>query len=78
MTVALFLFGLILLWGGSELVTRNITPQAKAFGVRDCGLRPGAAIDIHRDVQERESGWMVLSSALVFCFPWMVCWLVRP
>ncbi len=113
MTVALFLFGLILLWGGSEVVTRNITPLAKAFGVRElivtilgvsvlsslpeltvstfailrgagdvavgnvigsnfvtltfvtavCALvRP---IDIHRDVQERESSWMVLSSALV-------------
>ncbi|OPZ73173.1 MAG: putative calcium/sodium:proton antiporter [bacterium ADurb.Bin478] len=35
MTVALFIFSLILLWGGSEAVTRNITPLAKAFGVRE-------------------------------------------
>lgn len=112
-SLALFLFGLLILWGSSETVVRSITPIARALGVKElvitiigvsvlssmpeltvsafaaargvsditignvigsnfvtltfvtaiCALiRP---IDIHRDVQERESSWMILSSSLV-------------
>lgn len=112
-TVLLFLTGLLLLWGGSEFITRNIGLLARALGVKElvitvlgvsvlsslpeltisgfailrgddsisignvigsnfvtltfvtavCALlRP---IDIHEEVQQRESSWMILSSAFV-------------
>ncbi|NLT61597.1 MAG: sodium:calcium antiporter [Candidatus Hydrogenedentes bacterium] len=112
-TVLLFLTGLLLLWGGSEFITRNIGLLACALGVKElvitvlgvsvlsslpeltisgfailrgddsisignvigsnfvtltfvtavCALlRP---IDIHEEVQQRESSWMILSSAFV-------------
>lgn len=112
-SLALFTFGLLILWGSSEMVIRSITPIARALGVKElvitilgvsvlssmpeltvsafaaargvsdisvgnvigsnfvtltfvtavCALfRP---IDIHREVQERESSWMILSSSLV-------------
>ncbi|MDY0030750.1 MAG: sodium:calcium antiporter [FCB group bacterium] len=112
-TVLLFLTGLLLLWGGSEFITRNIGLLARALGVKElvitvlgvsvlsslpeltisgfailrgddsisignvigsnfvtltfvtavCALlRP---IDILEEVQQRESSWMILSSAFV-------------
>ncbi len=112
-TVLLCLTGLLLLWGGSEFITRNIGLLARALGVKElvitvlgvsvlsslpeltisgfailrgddsisignvigsnfvtltfvtavCALlRP---IDIHEEVQQRESSWMILSSAFV-------------
>jgi cation:H+ antiporter len=111
--VALFVLGVMMLWGGSEIITRNIGPLARSLGVKElvitilgvsvltslpeltvstfavargesaisignvigsnfvtltfvtavCALvRP---IDIHEEVQSRESSWMILSSALV-------------
>lgn len=112
-TVLLFLTGLLLLWGGSEFITRNIGLLARALGVKElvitvlgvsvlsslpeltisgfailrgddsisignvigsnfvtltfvtavCALlRP---IEILEEVQQRESSWMILSSAFV-------------
>lgn len=112
-SVLLFLSGIVLLWGGSETITRNIGRLARALGVKElvitvlgvsvlsslpeltvsvfamargedaisignvigsnfvtltfvtalCALiRP---IDIHEDVQSRESSWMILSSSIV-------------
>lgn len=112
-SITLFALGLLILWGSSEMIIRNITPIARAIGVKElvitilgvsvlssmpeltvsafasargasdisvgnvigsnfvtltfvtavCALfRP---IDIHREVQERESSWMILSSSLV-------------
>lgn len=112
-TILLFVFGIALLWGGSELLTRKIDPIAKYFRVNElivtvlgvsvfsslpeltvsalaiargnselslgnvigsnfvtltfvtalCALiRP---IEIHRDVRDRESSWMILSSSVV-------------
>jgi len=112
-SILLFVLGLLLLWGGSEFITRNISLLARSFGVKElvitvlgvsvlsslpeltistfavargedaisvgniigsnfvtltfvtaiCALvRP---IDIHEEVQSRESSWMILSSALV-------------
>lgn len=109
----LFIAGLLLLWGGSEFITRNIGLLARSLGVKElvvtvlgvsvlsslpeltislfavargedaisignvigsnfvtltfvtavCALvRP---IDIHQEVQTRESSWMILSSAFV-------------
>lgn len=111
--VALFLLGVMMLWGGSEFITRNIGLLARSLGVKElvitvlgvsvlsslpeltvsvfavargeeaisignvigsnfvtltfvtalCALvRP---IDIHEEVQSRESSWMILSSAFV-------------
>lgn len=111
--ITLFLVGVLLLWGSSELLTRKIDPIAKYFRVNElivtvlgvsvfsslpeltvsafaiaqgnselslgnvigsnfvtltfvtavCALiRP---IDIHHDVRDRESSWMILSSAAV-------------
>ena len=34
-TVLLFLTGLLLLWGGSEFITRNIGLLARALGVKE-------------------------------------------
>lgn len=112
-TVFLFAVGLLMLWGGSEAITRSIGVLARSLGVKElvitilgvsvlsslpeltisafavargedaisignvigsnfvtltfvtalCALiRP---IDIHEEVQSRESSWMILSSALV-------------
>lgn len=109
----LFILGILLLWGGSEFITRNIGRIARSLGVKElvitvlgvsvlsslpeltvssfamargedaisignvigsnfvtltfvtalCALiRP---IDIHEEVQSRESSWMILSSAFV-------------
>ncbi len=111
--IALFVFGVLLLWASSELIIRNITPLARAIGVKELvvtilgvsilsslpeltvsafAIAGGSSdisvgnvigsnfvtltfvtaicalfhpIDIHREVQERESSWMILSSALV-------------
>jgi len=111
--VLLFVVGVLLLWGGSEFVTRNTGVLARSLGVKElvitilgvsvlsslpeltisafaaargedsislgnvigsnfvtltfvtavCALiRP---IDIHEEVQSRESSWMILSSAFV-------------
>ncbi|MDM7993476.1 MAG: calcium/sodium antiporter [Candidatus Fermentibacter sp.] len=113
MDAALFVLGLLLLWGSSEVIIRNITPLARFLGVKELvvtvlgvsvlsslpeltvsafAIARGASdisvgnvigsnfvtltfvtavcalfhpIDIHREVQERESSWMILSSALV-------------
>ncbi|NLP06144.1 sodium:calcium antiporter [Candidatus Fermentibacteria bacterium] len=112
-TVSLFVASLLVLWGGSELVIRNIGPLARAFRVKELvitilgisvlsslpeltvsafAIARGASdisigniigsnfvtltfvtavcvlfrpVDIHREVQERESSWMILSSSLV-------------
>lgn len=112
-SVLLFGVGILMLWGGSEFITRNIGRFARSLGVKElvitvlgvsvlsslpeltisllasfrgedaisignvigsnfvtltfvtavCALfRP---IDIHEEVQSRESSWMILSSALV-------------
>lgn len=112
-TVLLFVLGILMLWGGSEFITRNIGLLARSLGVKElvitvlgvsvlsslpeltvsafavargqdaisignvvgsnfvtltfvtalCAfVRP---IDIHEEVQSRESSWMILSSALV-------------
>lgn len=111
--IALFAFGVLLLWASSELIIRNITPLARAIGVKELvvtilgvsilsslpeltvsafAIAGGESdisvgnvigsnfvtltfvtaicalfhpIDIHREVQERESSWMILSSSLV-------------
>ena len=111
--LALFVLGVLMLWGGSECITRNIGALARSLGVKElvitvlgvsvlsslpeltvsafammrgedaisignvigsnfvtltfvtalCALvRP---IDIHEEVQSRESSWMILSSAFV-------------
>lgn len=111
--VVLFILGVMMLWGSSEFITRNIGLLARYLGVKElvvtvlgvsvlsslpeltistfaiargedaisignvigsnfvtltfvtalCALiRP---IDIHEEVQSRESSWMILSSALV-------------
>lgn len=111
--IILFILGVMMLWAGSEFITRNIGLLARYFGVKElvitvlgvsvlsslpeltissfaivrgedaisignvigsnfvtltfvtavCALiRP---IDIHEEVQSRESSWMILSSALV-------------
>lgn len=113
MDAALFVLGLLLLWGSSEIIIRNISPLARFLGVKELvvtvlgvsvlsslpeltvsafAIARGASdisvgnvigsnfvtltfvtaicalfhpIDIHREVQERESSWMILSSALV-------------
>lgn len=112
-TILLFVLGLLLLWGGSEFITRNIGLLARSFGVKElvitvlgvsvlsslpeltistCAVARGEdaisigniigsnfvtltfvtaicalvrPIDIHEEVQARESSWMILSSALV-------------
>lgn len=112
-SIALFALSLLVLWGSSELIIRNITPLARSLGVKELvvtvlgvsvlsslpelmvsalAIARGASeislgnvigsnfvtltfvtavcalfhpIDIHREVQERESSWMILSSALV-------------
>jgi cation:H+ antiporter len=112
-SIVFFIAGLLMLWGSSELIIRNITPLARAIGVKElvitilgvsvlssmpeltvstlaaargisdisvgnvigsnfvtltfvtavCALfRP---IEIHKEVQERESSWMILTSSLV-------------
>ncbi len=111
--IVLFALGILMLWGGSEFITRNIGRLARSFGVKElvitvlgvsvlsslpeltislfasargedaisigniigsnfvtltfvtavCAfIRP---IDIHEEVQSRESSWMILSSAFV-------------
>lgn len=112
-SIALFVTSLLVLWGSSELVIRNIGPLARAFHVKELvitilgisvlsslpeltvsafAIARGASdisigniigsnfvtltfvtavcvmfrpIDVHREVQERESSWMILSSSLV-------------
>jgi len=112
-SIALFTVSLAVILGGSELITRNIGPLARALGVKELvvtilgvsvlsslpeltvsvlAISRGAAdisvgnvigsnfvtltfvtavcalirpIDIHKEVQSRESSWMILSSALV-------------
>ncbi len=112
-TVLLFLTGLLLLWGGSEFITRNIGLLARALGVKELVITvlgvsvlsslpeltiSGFAIlrgddsisignvigsnfvtltfvtavcallrpfEILEEVQQRESSWMILSSAFV-------------
>lgn len=113
LTILLFMFGILLLWLSSDLLTRKIEPIAQYFRINElivtvlgvsvfsslpeltlsalaisrgnselslgnvigsnfvtltfvtaiCALiRP---IDIHHDVRDRESSWMILSSSLV-------------
>jgi cation:H+ antiporter len=115
-SIALFTVSLAVILGGSELITRNIGPLARALGVKELvvtilgvsvlsslpeltvsvlAISRGAAdisvgnvigsnfvtltfvtavcalirpIDIHKEVQSRESSWMILSSSLVLVF----------
>ena len=111
LSVLMFVLGVLMLWGGSEFVLRNVSLLARSLGVKElvvtvlgisvfsslpeltisafaalrgedaismgnvigsnfvtltfvtavCALvRP---IDIHEEVQSRESSWMILSSA---------------
>lgn len=112
-STTVFVISLLMLWGSSELVMRNIGPLARAFRVKELvitilgisvlsslpeltvsafAIARGASdisigniigsnfvtltfvtalcalfkpIEIHREVQERESSWMILSSSLV-------------
>ena len=111
--IGLFALGILMLWAGSEFVTRNIGPLARSLGVKELvitalgisvlsslpeltlslfALAKGDAaislgniigsnfvtltfvtaicalvrpINIHEEVQARESSWMILSSSFV-------------
>jgi len=74
-TSFLFVLGVLMLWGGSEFITRNIGRIARAIGVKELVITvlgvsvlsslPELTISVFAMAQPRAASWMILSSAFV-------------